>query len=99
MGTEYQGTRFEWDDEKAEANIANHRVTFYEAATVFCDPLSVIYDDDEHSSDERRYLTIGRSASERFLIVSYAERGEVVRLISAREATPKEVRDYEEAEG
>jgi uncharacterized DUF497 family protein len=99
VGTEYQGTRFEWDDEKAEANIVNHRVTFFEAATVFCDPLSVIYDDDEHSGDERRYLTIGRSASERLLIVCYTERGDVVRLISARAATPKEVRDYEEGEG
>lgn len=71
VGTEYEGTRFEWDAEKAAANIANHDgVTFFEAATVFADPLSVIVDDDEHSIDEQRLLTIGSSDRGRVLIVS-----------------------------
>lgn len=74
-----EGTHFEWDDEKAEANVINHDgVTFLEAITVFTDPLSVICEDDEHSTGERRYLTIGRSTGDRVLIVSYAERGDVV---------------------
>lgn len=99
MGTEYGGTRFEWDAEKAEANIVNHNgVTFFEAATVFADPLSVIIDDDEHSIEEQRLLTIGRSGRQRVLIVSYAERGDVIRIISARKAEPNEIRVYEEGE-
>jgi uncharacterized DUF497 family protein len=92
-----EGICFEWDDDKAEANVANHGgVTFFEAITVFTDPLSIICEDDEHSRDERRYLTIGRSNRDRVLIVSYTERGNVVRIISAREAAPHERRAYEE---
>ena len=91
--------RFEWDDDKAEANIVNHAgVTFLEAATVFADPLSIIVEDDEHSVDERRFLTVGMSAHDRVLIVSYTERADVVRIISARDAEPKEIRAYEEGE-
>jgi uncharacterized DUF497 family protein len=90
--------RFEWDDRKAAANAAKHGgVTFLEAATVFTDPLSVIIDDDDHGANEPRFLTIGRSTAGRMLIVSYTERGEVVRIISARRALPREVRAYEEA--
>ncbi|HEY2921834.1 MAG TPA: BrnT family toxin [Candidatus Binatia bacterium] len=100
MGIEYEGTRFEWDEEKAEANILNHSgVTFFEAVTVFGDPLSVICDDDEHSIGERRFLTIGRSSQDRILIVSYTERGDVIRILGAREAEPKEIRAYEEEDG
>lgn len=91
--------RFEWDDEKAEANVINHDgVTFFEAATVFIDPLSIIVEDDEHSFDERRYLTVGLSQVRRILIVCYTERGDVIRIISAREAEPNEVRFYEEGQ-
>ena len=98
LGIEHEGTRFEWDEEKAEANILNHNgVTFFEAATVFTDPLSIIVDDDEHSIEEQRFLTVGLSREGRVLIVSYAEREDVVRIISAREAKPKEIRAYEEA--
>lgn len=98
VGTEYQGMRFEWDDDKAEANIVNHGVTFFEAVTIFGDPLSVIGDDDEHSISERRFLTIGRSNQDRILIVSYTEREAVTRIISAREAEPREIRAYEQGE-
>ncbi len=97
MGTEYEGTRFEWDEDKAEANIVNHNgVTFFEAATVFADPLSIIVDDGGHSIEERRFLTVGLSNEGRVLIVSYTEREDVIRILSAREAEPKEIRTYEE---
>lgn len=66
--------------------------------TVFTDPLSIIVDDDEHSIEEQRFLTVGLSREGSVLIVSYAEREDVVRIISAREAKPKEIRAYEEAE-
>jgi uncharacterized DUF497 family protein len=99
VGTEYEGTRFEWDDDKAAANIVNHEgVTFFEAATVFGDPLAIIVDDDEHSTQERRCLTVGLSSHGRVLIVSYTERGDAIRIISAREAGPKEIRAYEEGQ-
>ena len=97
MGVHYEGIHFECDDDKAEANVANHDgVTFLEAVTVFTDPPSVICDDDEHSGDEHRFLTIGRSSQNRIPIVSYAERLDVIRIISARVAEPRESRAYEE---
>lgn len=99
MGTEHDGTHFEWDDGKAEANVVDHEgVTFFEAATVFADPLSIIADDNEHSIEEPRFLTIGRSDRERILIVSYTERGDAIRIVSARKAEPKEIRAYEHGE-
>ena len=99
VGTEYEGLRFEWDRDKARANIANHYgVTFFEAATVFADPLFILIVDDEHSIEEPRFLAVGMSARQRVLIVSYTERGDVIRIISAREAEPKEIRIYEEGE-
>jgi len=62
VGVKYEGIHFEWDDDKAEANVASHDgVTLHEAVTVFTDPLSIICEDDEHSDEERRFLTIGRS--------------------------------------
>ena len=99
MGTEYEGMRFEWERDKARANIVNHHgVTFFEAATVFADPFSVIVVDDEHSIEEQRLLTIGMSVRQRILIINYTERDDVIRIISAREAEPKEIRIYEEGE-
>ncbi|MGH7961844.1 MAG: BrnT family toxin [Candidatus Binatia bacterium] len=86
---------FEWDDEKAAANLADHQVSFAEAKTVFADPLYVDFYDPDHSYDEHRYLIIGESQPGRLLLVSYTERGDVTRLISARAVTPAERRDYE----
>jgi uncharacterized protein len=86
---------YEWDDDKAAANLAKHQVTFEEAATVFADPLAVIFDDEAHSAQETRELILGHSTSNRLLLVSFTERDGVVRIISARRATPKERRDYE----
>jgi uncharacterized protein len=89
--------RFEWDEAKAAANVRKHGITFDEAGTVFADPLGVIFDDEEHSVDETRELLIGHSVLQRLLVVSFTERGkELVRIISARRATKRERKDYEE---
>ncbi|TMA56745.1 MAG: BrnT family toxin [Deltaproteobacteria bacterium] len=87
---------FEWDEEKAAANLADHKVSFDEAKTVFDDPLYVDFYDPDHSYDEHRYLIVGKSRQGRLLIVSYTERGDAVRLISAREVTSAERKAYEE---
>lgn len=87
---------FEWDENKAAANLSKHEVSFNEAKTVFEDPLFVIFYDPIHSSEEQRYIIIGQSDRKRVLIVAFTERGNVIRLISARKATRKEREDYEE---
>jgi hypothetical protein len=87
---------FKWDEKKAAANLADHGVSFDEAKTVFDDPLFVDFYDPDHSYDEHRYLIVGESRQGRLLIVSYTERGESVRLISAREVTLSERKAYEE---
>ena len=87
---------FEWDARKAEANLKNHGVSFEEALTVFADPLGTIFDDLDHSTSERRELIIGHSAEHRLLVVSFTERNMRTRIISARDATARERRDYEE---
>ena len=90
-------TQFEWDDRKAASNRTKHSVSFEEATTVFDNPLAVIFDDKAHSGDEQRELIIGHSTDGRLLIVAFTERIEgVVRIISARGATKRERRDYEE---
>lgn len=87
---------FEWDGQKAAENLEKHGVVFEEALTVFADPLANIFDDPEHSGDERRELIIGHSAGQRLLIVSFTDRGRRTRIIGAREATARERRDYEQ---
>jgi uncharacterized DUF497 family protein len=87
---------FEWDDAKAEANEQKHGVSFTEAMTVFADPLALTAYDPDHSSAEDRYITMGLSAAGRLLVVSHTDRGERVRIISAREATRSERKDYED---
>ena len=86
----------EWDPEKAASNLPKHGVDFHEAASVFDDPLSTTFDDPDHSVDERRYVTIGSALTGRILVVAHTDRGEAIRLISARPATPGERRFYEE---
>lgn len=88
--------QFKCDEKKAAANLANHGVSFDEAKTVFDDPLYVDFYDPDHSYDEHRYLIVGESRQGRLLIVSYTERGDAVRLISAREVTLAERKAYEE---
>jgi uncharacterized protein len=87
---------FGWDAGKAEANLKKHRVDFREAATVFDDPLSMAYPDVDHSTAERRFVMIGASAPRRVLVVAYTEQDAAVRIISARLATRREMRFYEE---
>lgn len=87
---------FKWDDEKAVVNLAKHGVSFEEAETVFDDPLYVDFYDPDHSSEEHRYIIIGESRRGRLLIISYTERDDVTRLISAREVTKGEREVYEE---
>jgi uncharacterized DUF497 family protein len=88
----------EWDPAKAASNRRKHGVDFREALTALEDPLSTTYPDPEHSLDERRFVTIGASARGRVLVVAHADRRAAVRLISARRATPRERRFYEEGE-
>lgn len=87
--------RFEWDSEKAEENRRKHGVSFEEAMTAFYDPLAVTFDDMDHSVIESRFLTVGYSSRERLLVVSHAEHGETIRIISARPATPHERKRHE----
>ena len=87
---------FEWDKEKAASNLKKHKVTFEEAATVFADPLAAIFDDEVHSEEEQREIIVGHSEENRLLLVCFTERAGAIRIISARRATKKERRDYEE---
>ena len=87
---------YEWDPEKAEANKRKHSVSFHEAATVFGDPLSITFADPDHSIDEDRHLTFALSRFDQLLVVSHADSGERVRIISARPMTRRERRIYEE---
>jgi uncharacterized DUF497 family protein len=86
---------FEWDTAKADANSKKHGVAFDEALTVFADPLARIFDDSDHSSDEKREIIIGHSIQQRLLIVCFTEREGKVRIISARSVTKGEREDYE----
>ena len=86
---------FSWDNAKAASNLTKHDVSFDEAITVFADPLAAIFDDPDHSDVELRELIVGHSIRDRLLIVSFTERDDLVRLISARKTTPYERRAYE----
>jgi len=88
--------RFEWHETKASANRRKHRVAFEEAKTVFGDPRSLVIADAVHSEAEDRWVRIGISAMGRLLVVVYAERGDVIRLMSGRRANKREETDYEQ---
>lgn len=89
------GFDVEWDAEKAKLNQSKHGVSFDEARTVLSDPLSVIVPDPDHSEREQRMLMFGRAQTGRYLVVSLTERGEGIRLISARAMTTRERKNYE----
>jgi uncharacterized DUF497 family protein len=92
--------QFEWDRNKASANLRKHKVSFDEATTVFDDPLANIFDDEDHSADEHREIIIGQSVLRRLLLVCFTERLQhVIRIFSARPATRREKNDYEENAG
>ncbi|MEM1093955.1 MAG: BrnT family toxin [Bacteroidota bacterium] len=88
---------FIWDDGKAESNLKKHGVSFEEAATVFGDPLSLTIGDPAHSIGEERIVTVGESVRRRLVVVAFTERNGQIRIISARQATRREARDYEQA--
>ena len=87
---------FEWDPDKASHNLAKHGVSFEEAQTAFEDSLFLAFEDPDHSEGERRYLLIGQSSRARLLVIAYTERRNKIRVITAREATRRERRAYEE---
>jgi uncharacterized protein len=87
--------QFEWDPAKAEHNLKKHAVSFNEAATVFGDPLAETFPDPLHTMGEFRFLTIGKTIAGRLVIVCHTDRGDSVRLITARPATSRERRYYE----
>ncbi len=88
---------FEWNQNKADNNEKKHGVSFSEASTVFGDPLELTISDLDHSEDEFRFLSLGRSALGNLLLVSYTEKQENnIRIISARKATKHEKKYYEQ---
>ncbi len=90
------GLLFEWDLGKGQRNLAIHGVSFDEASTAFQDPLSVTIQDTLHSRDEERWVLLGNYHRHRLLVVVHTERGDRIRIISARRATNKERQQYEE---
>lgn len=88
--------QFDWDRGKAISNLKKHGVSFNEASSVFKDKLSATGYDPDHSLSEHRFITVGFSDRNRNLIVSHTDRRDVVRIISARKATRREIKFYEE---
>jgi uncharacterized DUF497 family protein len=89
-------TIFDWDAAKERKNFRKHRVTFAEAQTVFDDPVARIEDDPDHSVGEHRELVIGYSREGRLLVVSFVQRGEILRIINARSVDTRERKRHEE---
>ena len=87
---------FEWDPEKARANLAKHGVSFDDARHVFDDPLAQTVPDRDHALAERRFRTIGLALDGRLVVVFHTERGDTIRIIGARRPTRREQQDYEE---
>lgn len=88
--------KFEWHPEKERLNQRKHNVSFPEASTIFADPLSATVFDPDHSEEEDRYISIGYSVRNRLLMVSHTARDNRIRIISARELTALERKEYEE---
>lgn len=87
--------QFEWDSGKAARNLRKHGVAFPEAVSAFGDPLSETFPDPFHSEEERRWVTIGQAETGRLLVVAHTDRQRKLRIITARPATPRERRYYE----
>ena len=88
--------RFAWDQKKASNNLASMAFLLRRLPTVFGDPLSNTFPDPDHSMEEQRFIILGLSEQGRIVVVAHTDDGEVVRIISAREATRGERRSYEE---
>lgn len=89
---------FDWDESKNRSNFKKHEIWFEEALTLWCDSTAIEFFDPEHSEKEDRFIRVGRSDKNRFLLVIFCDRAEesVIRIISARKATSQEVKTYEE---
>ena len=87
---------FVWDPSKAKGNLAKHGVSFDDAKTVFDDDLFLVFADPDHSTQESRFIIMGKSQHGRLLVVAYTERSDAIRIISAREATRHERKIYAE---
>ena len=87
--------QFEWDSKKAQSNKRMHGIIFEEASTIFADLLSITIPDPAHSIGEDRFITIGTSVNNKIIVVVHSDRGDIMRIISARKATRKERRQYE----
>ncbi|PIP08300.1 MAG: hypothetical protein COX52_00710 [Syntrophobacterales bacterium CG23_combo_of_CG06-09_8_20_14_all_48_27] len=87
--------KFEWDKDKERRNIRKHAISFDEAVTVFYDPLSATFADTDHSIEEDRFITVGYSSQGRLFVISHTERGDAIRIISARHATMSERKRHE----
>ena len=85
---------FEWSLQKAAGNARKHGVSFAEAATCFGDPYSWVVHGPDHSEDEDRYVLLGMSTESQILVVAHTERGENIRIISARHADRRETARY-----
>ena len=88
---------FEWDENKARSNLAKHGVSFDDASSVFHDTLSITIPDPAHSQTEDRFIIIGNSHQQKLLVVVHTDRGDNIRIISARRATRRERKTYEES--
>ena len=88
--------RFAWDPRKASANLQKHGVSFWDAATAFEDPVSITIPDPRHSETEERFVLIGLSRKQHLVVVAHVERGDIIRIISARIASRTERLTYEE---
>ena len=87
--------KFEWDKDKERRNIRKHAISLDEAVTVFYDPLSATSADPDHSIEEDRFITVGYSSQGHLFVISYTERGDTIRIISARPATMLERKRHE----
>lgn len=90
---------FEWDEAKASSNLRRHAVSFEDAASVFLDPWALTFSDPDHSTQEEREITIGRTGRQQVVFVSHCQRASRIRIISARKATRRERKQYEEGIG
>jgi uncharacterized protein len=86
---------FQWDPEKAAGNLRKHGISFEEVKQVFSDPLFLTFADLDHSFEERRFVMIGELRDGRLVVVSYTDRDQITRIISARPATRQERKTYE----
>jgi uncharacterized protein len=89
---------FEWDSRKAHSNFVKHGVGFDEASTVFGDSLALTIPDPEHSLAENRYITMGKAFNGKLLVVVHTDRGDNIRVVSARRASRRERQRYEEGD-